>query len=81
MSYEDQKLWEEEELDKEVNFEDCKIGMYLQDLSQSWKLKVKTYRTCCHFVLPVVYQTFNRRHFMTYIGVPKSNASSSISSE
>ncbi|XP_043199053.1 chloride channel protein 2-like [Amphibalanus amphitrite] len=25
MSYEDQKLWEEEELDKEVNFEDCKI--------------------------------------------------------
>ena len=27
MSYEEQKLWEEEELDKEVNFEDCKIGM------------------------------------------------------
>ncbi|XP_037076160.1 uncharacterized protein LOC119097211 [Pollicipes pollicipes] len=25
MSYEDQKLWEEEELDKEVNFDDCKI--------------------------------------------------------
>ena len=28
MSYEDQKLWEEEELDKEVNFEDCKIGRH-----------------------------------------------------
>ena len=49
MSYEQQKRWEEQELDKEVDFDNCKIGTkFTIALLASYQYRVQCY-VALHF--------------------------------